>query len=71
MHELRRVLHRPWSPPAPEWAVILGSRLMGAEPSLALTGCRAVPKRFLEAGFQFEFAELRQALKDIYSEEQS
>jgi len=69
MRELRRALHRPWSPPAPEWAVKLGSRLMGTEPSLALTGCRVAPKRFLEAGFQFEFAELRPALKDIYSEE--
>jgi hypothetical protein len=69
MRELRRALHRPWSPPAPEWTVKLGSRLMGTEPSLALTGCRAVPKRFLEAGFQFKFAELRPALKDICSGE--
>jgi hypothetical protein len=69
MRELRRALHRPWSPPAPEWAVKLGSRLMGAEPSLALTGCRAAPRRFLEAGFLFKFAELRQALKNIYPEE--
>jgi hypothetical protein len=69
MRELRHALHRPWSPPAPEWAVKLGSRLMGTEPSLALAGCRAAPKRFLEAGFQFKFAELRPALKDIYPEE--
>ena len=69
MRELRRALHRPWSPPAPEWAVKLGSRLVGTEPSLALTGCRVAPKRFFEAGFQFKFAELRPALKDIYSEE--
>ena len=67
MRELRLALHRPWSPPAPEWAVKLGSRLMGAEPSLVLTGCRVAPKRFLEAGFQFKFAELRPALEDIYS----
>jgi uncharacterized protein (TIGR01777 family) len=69
MRELRRALHRPWSPPAPEWAVKLGSRLMGTEPSLALTGCRAAPKRFLEAGFRFKFAELRPALKDIYPQD--
>jgi len=66
MRELRRVLHRPWSPPAPEWAVRFGSRLMKTEPSLALTGRRCAPKRFLEGGFQFQFAELRAALKDIY-----
>jgi uncharacterized protein (TIGR01777 family) len=68
MRELRRALHRPWSPPAPEWAVKFGSRLMGTEPSLALAGCRVMPKRFLEAGFQFKFAELRSALEDIYSQ---
>jgi uncharacterized protein (TIGR01777 family) len=66
MRELRRALHRPWSPPAPEWAVKLGSRLMGSEPSLALAGCRVAPKLFLEAGFHFEFAGLRPALKDLY-----
>jgi uncharacterized protein len=66
MLELRRALHRPWSPPAPEWAVKLGSRLMETEPSLALTGCRCAPKRFLEAGFQFQFPELHGALKNLF-----
>jgi uncharacterized protein (TIGR01777 family) len=64
MRELRRALHRPWSPPAPEWAVQLGSRLMGAEPSLALAGCRVAPRRFLEAGFKFQFSDLRGALEE-------
>ncbi len=66
MRELRRTLHRPWSPPAPEWAVKLGSRLMKSEPSLALSGCRVAPKQFREAGFKFQFPELRAALEDIY-----
>jgi len=66
MRELRRALHRPWSPPAPEWAVKIGSRFLKTEASLALTGRRCVPKRFLESGFQFQFPELRGALADIY-----
>jgi NAD dependent epimerase/dehydratase family enzyme len=66
MRELRRALHRPWSPPAPEWAVKLGSRLMGTEPSLALTGCRVAAKRFLEAGFKFQFPYLPGTLKDLF-----
>jgi len=66
MRELRRALHRPWSPPAPEWAVKIGSRLMGTEPSLALTGCRVAPKRILEAGFKFQFPELPGALKNLF-----
>ena len=66
MRELRRALHRPWSPPAPGWAVHFGSRLLRTEPSLALTGRRCAPKRFLESGFKFQFAGLRAALQDIY-----
>jgi hypothetical protein len=67
MRELRRTLHRPWSPPAPAWAVKLGARLLGTEPSLALEGCRVVPKRFMEAGFQFQFPQPGEAFKDVLS----
>lgn len=66
MRELRHALHRPWCPPAPEWAVKFGSRWMKTEPSLALTGRRCAPKRFVEKGFQFQFSELPAALADIY-----
>jgi uncharacterized protein (TIGR01777 family) len=66
MRELRRALRRPWSPPVPEWAVKLGSQLMGTEPSLALTGCRVAPKRFLETGFKFQFPELPGALNNLF-----
>ena len=66
MCELRRALHRPWSPPVPEFAVKIGSRLMNGEPSLALDGCRVMPKRFLDAKFPFQFPELRAALENLY-----
>ncbi len=66
MRELRRAMHRPWCPPAPVWAVRLGSRLMKTEPSLALTGRRCSPLHFLEKGFKFQFPELPEALADIY-----
>jgi len=66
MRELRRVLHRPWSPPAPEWGIRIGARLMNSEPSLALTGCRAMPKRWEEAGFPFRFLKLSEALGDLF-----
>lgn len=67
MRELRHSMHRPWSPPVPAWATRIGARLMGTEPSLALTGRRCRPARFLESGFRFEFPELRRALADLYS----
>jgi len=66
MRELRRALHRPWSPPAPLWAIRFGSRLLNSEPSLALDGCRAVPKRFVGGNFPFLFSQLRSALKNLY-----
>ena len=66
MSELRRILHRPWTPPVPKWALPVGSWLMGTEASLALTSCRAVPKHFADSGFKFEFPELRPALANIY-----
>ena len=66
MSELRRVLHRPWSPPVPSWGVRMGSWLMRTDSSLALSGCRCAPQRFLEAGFSFRFPDLRAALENIY-----
>jgi uncharacterized protein len=65
MRELRRVLHRPWSPPAPEFAVKFGARLLGSEPSLALISQRCEPKYFLQTGFQFQFSSLPAALKNL------
>ncbi|MEY2561961.1 MAG: uncharacterized protein QOH88_154 [Verrucomicrobiota bacterium] len=65
MRELRRAVHRPWSPAVPAWATRVGARLMGTESSLALTGRRCRPKRFLESGFHFEFPDLRRALADL------
>jgi uncharacterized protein (TIGR01777 family) len=66
MQELRRVLHRPWSPPAPKWAVHIGSFLMRTEAELALRGRRCIPKRLLEAGFEFQYPERRGALENLY-----
>jgi uncharacterized protein (TIGR01777 family) len=66
MRELRRALDRPWSPPAPVFAVKIGSRLMGSEASLALVSQRCTPEKFLAAGFEFRFSTLRAALENLY-----
>jgi hypothetical protein len=65
MRALRRALHRPWSPPAPAFAVRLGARLLGSEGSLALISQRCLPRRFLAAGFSFQFTEVSAALADL------
>lgn len=66
MRELRRTLHRPWSPPAPVWAVKAGARLMNTDPCLALDGCHVIPKRLMEAGFEFQFPDLASAFREIF-----
>lgn len=65
MRGLRRALHRPWSPPAPEFAVRLGARLMGSEPSLALVSQRCTPEKIVATGFEFQFPQLAAALDDL------
>lgn len=65
MRELRRAVHRPWSPPIPAACVRIGAWLMRTDPELALYGRRLVPTRLSREGFQFRFPELRQALADL------
>ena len=65
MRELRHALHRPWSPPAPAFAVKIGARLLGSEPSLALVSQRCVAKKISETGFQFQFPRLAAALENL------
>jgi len=65
MCELRGVLGRPWSPPAPKWAVQFGAKLLGSEPSLALVSQRSTPAKISATGFQFQFPQLRSALENL------
>jgi uncharacterized protein len=65
MRALRKTLHRPWSPPVPEFAVRIGARLMGTEAELALTGRRCIPQRLLSEGFQFNYTDLLTTLQQI------
>ncbi len=67
MREMRRALHRPWSPPVPALVAHIGSWFMRTEASLALGGRRCTPKHFLERGFEFQFTALRGALEDLFA----
>lgn len=66
MRELRRTLHRPWSPPVPAPFARLGAWLMGSEGDLALLSYRCAPRRIAEHGFTFQFPTLNTALGDLY-----
>jgi uncharacterized protein len=64
--ELRRALHRPWSPPVPAPLARAGAWIMGTDGDLALMSSRCVPRKFLEHGFDFRFPNLREAFADLY-----
>ena len=59
---LGRALHRPGFMPAPEFMVRL---VLGEFADTLLTGQQVLPKRLLDAGFQFEFPTIEAALTDL------
>ncbi len=58
---LGKVLHRPTILPIPAFGIKLLFGEMGER--LLLEGCRVLPKRLQDAGFEFQFANLEEALK--------
>lgn len=64
MATLRKKLGRPWSPPTPAFLVKIGGFLVfRTDPLLALTGRKAIPKKLLEHGFEFEIESVEQAIR--------
>ena len=61
---LGRVLHRPAVVPAPALALKL---ILGDMAPELLWSRRVIPRRALESGYRFQFAELEPALRDILS----
>jgi uncharacterized protein (TIGR01777 family) len=59
---LGKVLHRPSFMPAPGFMVKL---ILGEFGSVVLEGQRVIPKKLLEKGFVFRYAEIHQALQSI------
>jgi uncharacterized protein (TIGR01777 family) len=67
MRLLRRSLRRPIGLPAAGWMVRLGAPLvMRTDPELALYGRYCVSRRLREEGFEFEFADPRGALEQLF-----
>lgn len=60
---LGEVLNRPALLPTPGFAFTLA---FGEVATLVLDGQRAVPKRLLEAGYVFQFADAKAALMDLF-----
>ena len=67
MQTLRKVIGMPIGLPAFEWMVRIGAPLfMRTDPELVLYGRYVIPKRLLDEGFEFRFAELETALRDLH-----
>ncbi|HWK98341.1 MAG TPA: TIGR01777 family oxidoreductase [Parapedobacter sp.] len=65
MQALRKRVGAPVGIPTPAWAVRLGAWFIGTEPQLALDGRRVVSHVLEEAGFQFDFPEIQDALHHL------
>ncbi|KJK01285.1 NAD-dependent dehydratase [Pseudomonas sp. 21] len=63
--ELGHALHRPTLMPVPGFALRL---LLGEMSTLLLGGQRIVPRRLLDAGFEFRFPAFKEALADVLQE---
>ncbi len=66
MRAIRHGLHRPWAPPAPAFAIKALSLLGGPDPSLALSSQRVVPKVAADAGFEWRYPVLSEAIEGIF-----
>jgi uncharacterized protein len=66
MKRLRRVVGIPIGLPAFSWMVRIGAPLLiRTDPELALYGRYVVSRRLQQDGFEFEFPELENALRDL------
>ena len=66
MRALRRAIGMPLGLPSPEWMIRLGAAtLIDTDPEIALYGRNVVPKRLIDAGFDFDYADLELALRNL------
>jgi uncharacterized protein (TIGR01777 family) len=68
--DFMQCLRRSWCTsyvglPTPTWALSLGAVFLGTETELVLKSRRVVPRRLLEAGFEFHFPNWRGACQDL------
>ncbi len=65
MKAFRRLCGIPFGLPAAEWMLEVGAFFMRTETELLLKSRRVVPGKLLSGGFQFEFPNLDDALRDL------
>lgn len=69
MRTLREVCKVPFGLSTPAWLLGIGALLIGTETELVLKSRWVIPKKLLDAGYAFQFPDLRDALVDIMNNE--
>lgn len=67
MSTIRKAYGIPFGLPCPQWMLEIGVLLIGTETELVLKSRWVAPKRLLDAGFTFQFADIKYAVHDILS----
>lgn len=65
MRILRKEMNAKIGLPSPAWLLKLGAIFIGTETELVLKSRWVIPEKLLEAGFQFKFITLTEAIKNI------
>jgi len=70
MRSLRKALGQPIALPGPAWGLkLLTATVMDTDPDLILYGRYCVPKRLIDEGFGFKFAEIDAAMRNLTSKQ--
>lgn len=67
MAAMRKAAHRPWSPPAPAFAVKIAGFFMGVQTDVALISQRAIPAVATKGGFTYEHQDLDEVLRELFA----
>jgi hypothetical protein len=65
MRTLRQVCGMPLGLPASNWMLDVGAFVLRTESELLIKSRHVVPGRLLESGFEFQFATIREAFKEL------
>jgi uncharacterized protein len=65
MKTLREVYHIPFGVPSPKWLLEIGARIIKTETELILKSRFVIPEKLVDAGFEFQFPNIKNALKDL------
>ncbi|MES2277033.1 MAG: TIGR01777 family oxidoreductase [Bacteroidota bacterium] len=63
MRAIRKALGMPFGFPAPKWLLEIGAAIIGTETELILKSRWVLPKRLLDMGFKFQYANMEDAIK--------